>query len=290
MKKRGFTLAEVLITLGIVGVVAALTAPALIMSSRNEANAARLSVVVSNLENAFQTAIAQEGADNLYGTSLWDFGGNTKLTADCGTKDKPASKEDKEKNKGTIAQFVGRLGQYMIINGYVDSDDEYYGSIPVHPMSESGGTGTIDIVNCSRFAGDGQAFAIETKNGAAIFMRAYRRTGLATAKANAIAAGSSYYTNAADIFIDVNGKNAPNTFGRDIFWFQLGENGVMYPYGGKDVARVDIGADPDSTNAGTWDVKGSNYSCVDGAMGKADIARGVGCTARVIAEGYKINY
>lgn len=46
MKKQGFTLAEVLITLGIVGVVAALTAPALVMSSRNEANAARLSTVV----------------------------------------------------------------------------------------------------------------------------------------------------------------------------------------------------------------------------------------------------
>ena len=37
MKKHGFTLAEVLITLGIVGVVAALTAPALVLSSRNEA-------------------------------------------------------------------------------------------------------------------------------------------------------------------------------------------------------------------------------------------------------------
>ena len=60
MKKQGFTLAEVLITLGIVGVVAALTAPALVMSSRNEANAARLSTVVSNMENAFQTAIAKK--------------------------------------------------------------------------------------------------------------------------------------------------------------------------------------------------------------------------------------
>ena len=286
MKKRGFTLAEVLITLGIVGVVAALTAPALIMSSRNEANAARLSVVVSNLENAFQTAIAQEGADNLYGTSLWDFGGNTKLTADCGTKDKPASDEEKEKNKGTIAQFVGRLGQYMIINGYVDSDDKYYGSIPVHPMSESGGTGTTSIINDSRFWGNGQMFALETKNGAAIFMRAYRRTGLADAKANAIAAGSSYYTNAADIVIDVNGKNAPNTFGRDIFWFQLGENGVMYPYGGADTNRVDS-----DSKHGTWDSTTNVVaSCSDDFKGSDATKRGIGCAARVIADGYKINY
>ena len=99
MKKQGFTLAEVLITLGIVGVVAALTAPALVMSSRNEANAARLSTVVSNMENAFQTAIAQEGADNLYGTSLWQ---ENEVSATAGNR----------------AQFVGRLGQYMIVNGY----------------------------------------------------------------------------------------------------------------------------------------------------------------------------
>ena len=281
MKKRGFTLAEVLITLGIVGVVAALTAPALIMSSRNEANAARLSVVVSNLENAFQTAIAQEGADNLYGTSLWDF--KDKLTADCGTKEKPATEEEKEKNKGTIAQFVGRLGQYMILNGYVESDDKYYGSIPVHPMSESGGTGTTSIINDSRFWGQGQMFALETKNGAAIFIRAYRRTGLAEAKAEAIAVGSSYYTNAADIVIDVNGKNAPNTFGRDIFWFQLGENGVMYPYGGAEVARLDAN--------GTWDSKTNVVaSCSDDFKGSDETKRGIGCAARVIADGYKINY
>ena len=286
MKKRGFTLAEVLITLGIVGVVAALTAPALIMSSRNEANAARLSVVVSNLENAFQTAIAQEGADNLYGTSLWDFGGKSRLSADCGTKEKPASDADKEKNKGTIAQFVGRLGQYMIINGYVNSDNEYYGSIPVHPMSESGGTGTFSIINDSRFWGNGQMFALETKNGAAIFMRAYRQKDLATAKANAIAAGSSYYTNAADIVIDVNGKNAPNTFGRDIFWFQLGENGVMYPYGGADTNRVDS-----DNNHGTWDSKTNVVaSCSDDFKGSDETKRGIGCAARVIADGYKINY
>ena len=268
-KKRGFTLAEVLITLGIVGVVAALTAPALVMSSRNEANAARLSTVVSNMENAFQTAIAQEGADNLYGTSLWDFGGGERLNATEGNK----------------AQFVGRLGQYMIINGYKNSDDDYYGSdIPVHPMTDSGGTANINIVNDSRFWGDGRMFAIETKNGAAIFIRAYRRAGVAQAKQAAIAEGCAYYTNAADVVIDVNGKNAPNVFGRDIFWFQLGENGVLYPYGGKDVARFEGG------DNGEWDDAGNRGTCLDNNKGSNANLKGSGCTARVIAEGYKINY
>lgn len=277
-KKRGFTLAEVLITLGIVGVVAALTAPALVMSSRNEANAARLSVVISNLENAFQSAIAQEGADNLYGTSLWDFGGGERLNA----------------TQGNRAQFVGRLGQYMILNGYKDSAGEFYDSIPTCPMSTTGGTNSQQCISgrTQRFSGDGRMFTIETKNGAAIHMRAYRRNGLAAAKQAAIARGCTYYTNAADIIIDVNGKNSPNTFGRDIFWFQLGENGVLYPVGGVDVSHVDEWQDENGNNVnhGTWNVANNDSSCLDNDKGSRAGVRGIGCAARVIADGYKINY
>ncbi len=278
MKKRGFTLAEVLITLGIVGVVAALTAPALVMSSRNEANAARLSVVVSNLENAFQSAIAQEGADNLYGTSLWDFGGGERLNATEGNK----------------AQFVGRLGQYMIVNGYKNSEADFYGSLPTCPMTNSGGTNSQACISNGgqRFAGDGRMFTIETKTGAAIHIRAYRRAGVAQAKAAAILRGNTYYTNAADIIIDVNGKNAPNTFGRDIFWFELGENGVLYPLGGEDVSNSGSWQDENGNQVrhGTWDTADNQASCRDDNKGNVAGTRGIGCAARVIADGYKINY
>ena len=257
MKKRGFTLAEVLITLGIVGVVAALTAPALVMSSRNEANAARLSTVVSNMENAFQTAIAQEGADNLYGTSLWQ---ENQVSATTGNK----------------AQFVGRLGQYMILNGYKDNQNAFYGNgVQTYSMSNTGGVG-----QATNFQNN--PFAIETKNGAAIFMQTYRQNNLAQQKALAIDAGCTLYTRAADVYIDVNGKNGPNVFGRDIFFFILGENGVLYPAGGIDVRRV--------TGMGQWNVAGNQpYVCTDANKGAFPYS-GLGCTARVIAEGYKINY
>ena len=257
MKKQGFTLAEVLITLGIVGVVAALTAPALVMSSRNEANAARLSTVVSNMENAFQSAIAQEGADNLYGTSLWqenEVSGRT--------------------SANSRAQFVGRLGQYMILNGYKDNPNSFYNGVQTYCMSSNGGVGQASsIVN--------DYFVIETKNGATIFMHTHRRANLAIQKTAAINAGCTLYTDAADIIIDVNGKNSPNVFGRDIFFFVLGENGVLYPYGGRDVSRVNGGD--------LWDNNGSTNACTEASKGVPPMS-GRGCTARVIAEGYKINY
>ena len=261
MKKRGFTLAEVLITLGIVGVVAALTAPALVMSSRNEANAARLSTVVSNMENAFQTAIAQEGADNLYGTSLWDFGGANHL----------------EENDAGIPQFVGRLGQYMILNGYKNNQTDFYGNgVQTYAMSDTGGVGVSSEIRFS-------PFVIETKNGAAIFIRARRNNNLAAQKIAAINEGCTLYTTAAEVAIDVNGKNGPNVYGRDIFFFRLGENGVLYPLGGRDVRRLD-------PSGALWDSGNGMYFCTDASKGTIPTEKGKGCTARVIAEGYKINY
>ena len=262
MKKRGFTLAEVLITLGIVGVVAALTAPASVMSSRNEANAARLSTVVSNMENAFQTAIAQEGVDNLYGTSLWE---ENRVDATSGNK----------------ARFVGRLGQYMILNGYKDNQAAFYGDgVQTHAMSNTGGVGQVANV----FLVGGRPFVIETKNGAAIFIAAQRNAFNVGVKNEAINSGRTLYTQAAQVAIDVNGKNGPNVFGRDIFFFVLGENGVLYPYGGRDVTGINGNID------GTWDQANTVFSCTDDSKGNTPNVMGVGCTARVIAEGYKINY
>ena len=86
-----------------------------------------------------------------------------------------------------------------------------------------------------------------------IYIRTYANPGnaaLEQAGTNAIAAGSSYYTNAADVYIDVNGKSAPNTYGRDLFAFKIGENGVLFPLGGRDVSAMDGGATNVWDNAG----------------------------------------
>lgn len=70
MRKRGFTLAEVLITLSIVGVIASLTIPTFVASSRNKANAAKLSAVVNAVETALTTMMAQETVSDLTETNF----------------------------------------------------------------------------------------------------------------------------------------------------------------------------------------------------------------------------
>ena len=65
MKKFGFTLAEVLITLGIIGVVAALTAPALVQNAGTAKIGPTLAKVVSTLENANEQMLHDEDATDL---------------------------------------------------------------------------------------------------------------------------------------------------------------------------------------------------------------------------------
>lgn len=61
MKKFGFTLAEVLITLGIIGVVAALTMPVLVANHRKKVVETRLAKFYSTMNQAIQRAEADYG-------------------------------------------------------------------------------------------------------------------------------------------------------------------------------------------------------------------------------------
>ena len=74
MKKFGFTLVEVLMTLGIISVVGILVTPSIMENGRNQTNAARLSSAVSNFENGIQTGMAANNAEDLYHWNVWTEG------------------------------------------------------------------------------------------------------------------------------------------------------------------------------------------------------------------------
>ncbi|MDR1326843.1 MAG: type II secretion system GspH family protein [Heliobacteriaceae bacterium] len=59
--KKGFTLAEVLITLGIIGIVAALTMPSLVTKYKEKETVVKLKKVYSILDNAMKMAINEQG-------------------------------------------------------------------------------------------------------------------------------------------------------------------------------------------------------------------------------------
>ena len=69
IKKHGFTLAEVLITLAIIGVVAALTIPTIISNYNKKVTLTRLQKTYTVLKNAFELAKAEHGD---YSTWSWN--------------------------------------------------------------------------------------------------------------------------------------------------------------------------------------------------------------------------
>ena len=68
--KRAFTLAEVLITLGIIGVVAALTLPAVIQNYQKRSLEVATKKFYSVITQAVKQYMADEGVDDLRGSSL----------------------------------------------------------------------------------------------------------------------------------------------------------------------------------------------------------------------------
>lgn len=65
-KKAAFTLAEILITLGIIGIVAALTLPNFINNFYEKRNAIKVKKIYSNLVNTYNLAYANEGTIQEY--------------------------------------------------------------------------------------------------------------------------------------------------------------------------------------------------------------------------------
>lgn len=231
MNKRGFTLAEILITLGIVGVIAALTMPVLVTNSRNQANASRLSATVSSLENAFSSAIARDGASDIYETDLWE---------------------------SFDTKFVD------LIQASKYDGDKFYGDIVIKGLHRGKAT-----------TPSGTAFLL--KSGATVFVSDVKAD---PPDDNAAVAtlGGALHSPAAKIAIDVNGTSAPNMYGRDIFFYTLGDNGHLYPYGGRDVSIAS-----DGTTDNLWTNKEGHDGCLPNTEGS-------GCAARLMEEGYKMNY
>lgn len=106
--KHGFTLAEVLITLGIIGVVAALTIPSTIAKYQKKVTVTQLQKAVSILNQAYRTSIAEVGEhENAFELGVEEY---------FNTYWKPYIKILKECPRNTN---VARACGYSLINPFV---------------------------------------------------------------------------------------------------------------------------------------------------------------------------
>jgi prepilin-type N-terminal cleavage/methylation domain-containing protein len=189
-----FTLAEVLITLLIIGVVASLTIPAIIAETEKAETSTQVKKYQSVLQQAVLSIKNEYGSvldsplnsDEDYVNSWNTFKTHLNLVKDCGT---------------TGSNCWGN-GMYRYLNG-----DDW-----VNKNTDFGGKGILQ---------DGSSIQFMART----YCSRNRSINLS---------GPLYNSNCTIVYIDVNGPKPPNQGGRDVFCWYINRNDTVYPLGSLD--------------------------------------------------------
>ncbi|MBQ8168175.1 prepilin-type N-terminal cleavage/methylation domain-containing protein [bacterium] len=238
-KKTGFTLAEVMITLAIIGVVAAMTIPTLIADYQKKQWVTGLQKGYAMLNQVFKMAMAVDGVECFYDTALWKAAPKGAYGRYLG-----GSQQDH-------SAFVAELGKYMKIASWQNPDEELgFGYKNLNGEDYYTKEGRLRI-----FGQDGMIyyFAMQESGEG----HSYNGIGVV-----------SYA-----IEIDVNGKNGPNQYGRDLFELTLLENGQVIFHGTKE-----------------WDEQIGLYWSSRCNVDGTHTYEGDYCGARIFENGWRMDY
>lgn len=196
--KGGFTLAEVLITLAVIGVVAALTLPTLVENHREKATVSKLKKSYSTINQAYVRALYEHG-------DLWDWG----FAGDSSTSSIDPETGERKYDTQTIANsklFLDTITEHMsnVTKCYQPlCDISYYNQKTLAGVERAKGAALniVDLPDGTSLLG-GWIVLSTCKNGSC-----------------------------GDFGVDINGsKKLPNTIGIDLFFFNIRGNKLV-PYG-----------------------------------------------------------
>ena len=185
-KSKAFTLAEVLITLGIIGVVAAMTLPTLIQKYQNLVLETQLKKTYSTLSQGIQKAMADDGVTSFFDTELFNTCAEGSLMSD-----------------GVCKQMAKK---YFKVNTPVSYEfKEYYQKL-IRPKQEYR---TISYRRDNEYKRKGRdyLYLYSLADGAQFAFSCWRNTG-------------------CEIFTDINGSKGPNTENLDIFYFRVNDQKI----------------------------------------------------------------
>ncbi len=108
----GFTLAEVLVTLGIIGIISALTLPTLVKNHQKKVYVAQLQKVYTELEQAITNKINDQNAINVQEAGIVSgkesefLNSYFKIAKDCGTDSTPCFANEYKEINGSISEIT----------------------------------------------------------------------------------------------------------------------------------------------------------------------------------------
>ena len=212
--KRAFTLAEVLITLAIIGVVAAMTMPTLIKNHQKQVYATRLKKAVNVLENMRTKLMADEEVTNFNDTKLIREGYNMDCVALIGSSwdgpvapDPDVCGEDGYANMSVVVPELTK--NFNVVKTCIESECK----VLYQPAHINGGKyvvsgSPVELRELDQIQPEESLVGIYTADGFIFyfFMEAYPR--------------DPYLR----VYIDVNGEKGPNQEGRDLFSYIISHN------------------------------------------------------------------
>ena len=241
---KAFTLAEVLIALAIVGIIAALVIPSLATKISTESNMAQLSKSVTLIQNGmgeiFQQAQSHSDEADAIGKLSSIQVKDLFETAPAG-----ASNNDYIADDQNLFTLTGGIIGIQTMNNYLINNIKNYDGSNVDANLFS---------NCETYKFN--------KNNSVLIVPNINTGDVNEDKV------------IAKIFIDINGASAPNRIGTDVFLFGLSNNGILIP----------AGSEKYNDNVFNENINSYQTDCQN------DITTGLSCTARVMADGWKIKY
>lgn len=250
-KKLGFTLAEVLIVLGIIGIVAEYTIPTLMNSFKKQTYTVSLQKFYSNFQNGMKQYMVNQGCTDLICTGLFNGSSNTQAWQDA---------------------MSTALNQIFKIGNLYGSSNVALSSFNSVDLNKSGAMPYF-------YDEDGYNYSFMTVDGFLVAIRDYYPGNCTDFSSYPTA---RLYQACGYVRVDTNGFKPPNTQGRDFFMFYLGNDGVLYPYHGYDASKVGEAYWRDSAE-GMW--------CgVPGSSEIPGVDSGVGCVARIMENGWNMDY
>ncbi len=191
-RKLGFTLAEVLITLGIIGVVAVLTVPNIVSNYQKKVYVAQLQKVYNQLSNAVNLMLVDEEVETLWGSTL---------------ADEENGAEHFLSKYFKISKVCGNSSEDDMSDCFADTYSNVSKSERVEPALIGFG------VSC---------YAIKLNSGTSICL-SYK-----TADEEELNPDGTFDEHASwDVFIDLNGTKGPNVLGKDYYGFYLYSDGKI---------------------------------------------------------------
>ena len=189
-KKVAFTLAEVLITIGIIGVVSAITIPNLMHKYYEKQTVAKLKETYSIMSQAVRLAEQEYGEVPSWGLKLDKSSDDAKI---LGEKLKPFLKIADDCGIDDYNFRCAQNVQYKLLSEY--NTYNYASNKVYYKLSLLNG---VSIFMCTKEPGDTRDFSV---------------------------------------LIDTNGKNLPNTWGKDLFQFLYDADSGLKPSGAPNTDR-----------------------------------------------------